>query len=101
MQDDKEKRCTDNLKKIEHDRLESELNRDKVKWRIRRRLAISSFYITAVICVYYLASPFFLVDNQAKMLADFNAVILTLVGTFISVVLVYIGATTYIESHNG
>lgn len=85
-------------KEIEQERLEAELARDKLKWRIRRRLAILSFCLTVLICFYYLLSPFFLDTAQAAVLKDFNSVLLTLVGTFISVVLAYIGAVTYSDN---
>lgn len=85
-------------KDVELDRLKAELARDKLKWRIRRRLAISSFCLTILICFYYLLSPFFLDTAQATVLKDFNSILLTLVGTFISVVLAYIGAVTYSDN---
>lgn len=83
---------------VELERLKSELARDKLKWRIRRRLALTSFFLTAAICFYYLLSPFFLNPAQAAVLKDFNSILLTLVGTFISVVLAYIGAVTYTDN---
>ena len=85
--------------KLELERNKAELIRDKNKWRIRRRLALTSFSITLAICVYYLMSPFFLTPEQAAVLRDFNSIVLTLVGTFISVVLAYIGAVTYTDNH--
>lgn len=85
--------------KIDLERNKAELQRDKNKWRIRRRLALTSFMLTLMICVYYLLSPFFLTVEQATILRDFNSIVLTLVGTFISVVLAYIGAVTYSDNH--
>ena len=83
---------------VELERLKLELARDKLKWRIRRRLALASFVFTVLICFYYLLSPFFLDTAQAAVLKDFNSILLTLVGTFISVVLAYIGAVTYTDN---
>ena len=84
---------------LELQRTKAELLRDRNKWTIRRRLAMSSFFIVLIISVYYLLSPFFISPEQAAVLRDFNSIILALIGIFISVVLAYIGATTYSDAH--
>lgn len=79
----------------DRDRLLAELERDKRKWTVRRRISITSFVCLVICLVYYMLIPFVLTQDQAKYMADFNSIIITLVGAFTGIVMVYIGAATY------
>lgn len=81
------------------------MNQDEVrfqynrkKWRTRRRMAISSFVSIIGMVGYYVTSPLFMTTEQVGDLAEFNSIIITLIGFFSSVIMLYIGAATYDDS---
>lgn len=86
----------ENLEKL---RLKLELDRDRHKWKIRRRLAISSFLMNCVLGLLFVFAPF-LFDSveKVKALVDFNSIIIAVIGSNSSIILLYIGAVTYSDS---
>lgn len=72
-----------------------EVDKDRLKWIIRRRMAIASF--AALLCcgVYYSAIGLFITMDQAKTMAEFNSIVVTIVGALISLLLGYFG-TSYL-----
>jgi len=79
-------------------REQAEFERDKRKWRIRRRFAITSFICLVLLSVFYVIGPFFMSTEQAEVFSQFNPIIITLIGFFTSIVTLYMGAVTYAEN---
>jgi len=80
------------------DREAAEFQRDRRKWRIRRRFAISSFVMVVLLTLFYISGPFVMDPEQAKTFSEFNSIVITLIGFFSSIVMLYMGAVTYSES---
>lgn len=76
----------------------AEFERDRRKWKIRRRFAISSFIQLVVLTFFYIIGPFFMDVAQAKTFSEFNSVVITLIGFHTGLVMLYMGAVTYNES---
>jgi len=76
----------------------AEFDRDRRKWQIRRRFAISSFVQLVSMTMFYLVAPFFMSVEQATIFSNFNAIIITLIGFFTGLVMLYMGAVTYNEA---
>ena len=83
------------------EREEAELLRDRMKWRIRRRFAISSFVQLTILTLFYFIGPYFMTIEQAKTFSEFNSIVITLIGFHTGLVMLYMGAVTYAESVNG
>lgn len=84
---------------LRENRLRSELIRDKLKWKVRRRISITAFSFNILLGIAYFALIFILDNNQAEMLKEFNSVIISIVGSNFSIVMLYIGAVTYSDNH--
>lgn len=82
----------------EMSREEAEFIRDRKKWQIRRRFAVSSFAQLAVLTLFYIVAPFFMDQIQASVFSEFNSIIITMIGFHTSLVMLYMGAVTYNES---
>ena|SRR5690554_6712764 len=78
-------------------REQAEFERDRRKWRIRRRFAISSFIQLICMTLFYLIAPYHMTIEQAKVFAEFNSIVITLIGFHTGIVMVYMGAVTYSE----
>ena len=63
-------------------------------------MAISSFVTITAIVGYYVISPFFLSEEQAAILAQFNSIIITQIAFFSSLIMLYVGAATYEDAKN-
>lgn len=74
---------------VENDRL------TRMRWRVRRRITITSFIIICIVTIFILVSPFIMSSDQAQILSEFNSILVTLIGFNSSVVMFYIGASTY------
>jgi predicted ABC-type exoprotein transport system permease subunit len=85
-------------KEQERRREEAEFQRDRRKWRIRRRFAISSFVQLVLLTLFYIIAPFCMTADQAQTFAEFNSIIITLIGFHTGLVMLYMGAVTYNES---
>lgn len=80
---------------LERARAQLEADKDKLKWIIRRRMAICSFLSLIIFGVYYALIGLFITYDQAKTMAEFNSIVVTIVGALISLLLGYYG-TSYL-----
>lgn len=78
----------------DNEREEKELQRDQIKWKVRRRITIVSFVFLILISVFYLIAPFLLDPKQANVATDFNSIMITLIGFFTTIVVTYFGTAT-------
>lgn len=85
-------------KNLLEDRDLAELYRDQIKWKIRRRMAIFSFVILIFLTTYFVVSPFYMSKETSDIAREFNGIIMTLIGFFSGIVMVYIGAVTYSDT---
>jgi polyferredoxin len=76
----------------------AEFQRDRRKWQIRRRFAVSSFLQLTIMTLFYLIAPFYMTIQQANTFSDFNSIIITLIGFYTGIVMIYVGAVTYTEN---
>lgn len=83
-------------KQEELNREQAEFERDRKKWRIRRRFAIVSFVQLLILTMFYIIAPFYMGENAP--FSDFNPIIITLIGFYTGIVMVYMGAVTYTEN---
>jgi polyferredoxin len=81
------------------EREEIEFQRETRKWRIRRRFAVISFVHLLMLTLFYLIAPFHLTPEESKVFADFNSIMMTLIGFFSGIVMLYMGAVTYADQH--
>ena len=77
----------------------AEFERDKKRWTVRRRISITAFIYTLFIGVFYLITPFILSSEQVHVLQQFNSILIALIGFNSSIVMLYLGAVTYADSH--
>lgn len=89
---------TDRLE-IDKARLEFELERDRKKWRIRRRISVAAFVSNLVAGTLFYLVPWVYNSDQLLILREFNSIAIALIGTNSSIVLLYLGAATYSDSH--
>ena len=80
---------------IDQERALTELERDRLKWIIRRRMAVSSFVALVVFGIYYALIGVFVSFDQAKTMAEFNSIVVSVIGALVSVLLGYYG-TSYL-----
>lgn len=80
---------------LERARAKLEADKDKLKWIIRRRMAVGSFLSLVFFGVYYALVGLFITYDQAKTMAEFNSIVVTIVGALISLLLSYYG-TSYL-----
>lgn len=85
------------MNNIENERLSAELERDKHKWKIRRRIAITSFLLLIVSLVFYFATPKLFSADEAKILAEFNSIVITIISAFVGIILTYYGTVAYTD----
>jgi len=83
----------------ELERIHAELDRDRKRWTIRRRITITCVLLNAWIIAFYMFTVFFLDQSQSEMLKDFNSISITIIGGNFSVVLAYFGLNTYEDNH--
>ena len=83
---------------VDKERAEAEFRRDRRKWQIRRRFAVSSFLQLVLLTLFYIVAPFYMSVDQAKTFAEFNSIIITLIGFHSGIVMVYVGAVTYSDN---
>lgn len=83
----------------DQERIQAELERDKKRWTVRRRISITAFVYTLFIGIFYLISPYILNIEQIQSLQQFNSIIIALIGFNSSIVMLYLGAATYADSH--
>ena len=77
----------------------AEFERDKKRWTVRRRISITAFLYTLFIGIFYLITPFLLSSEQVNTLQQFNSILIALIGFNSSIVMLYLGAVTYADSH--
>lgn len=68
---------------------------------MRRRFAIFAFIQLAVLTGFYCLAPFFMNAGDSQKFSDFTPIIITLIGFFSTIVMLYIGAETYSEQNSG
>lgn len=83
----------------ERERIEAELERDKKRWTVRRRITLSATFSNFAIILFYMLSAFILRPDQVEMLREFNSIAITIVGGNFSVILAYFGLNTYETSY--
>lgn len=81
------------------ERIQAELDRDRKRWQIRRRITLSCVFANLSIILFYMITPFLLHPSQIDMLREFNSIAITLIGGNFSVILAYFGLNTYETSH--
>lgn len=74
----------------------AELDRDRRKWRVRRRIAVASFVALLAFGFYYALVGMFISQQQAQSISEFNGIVVAIVGALTSVLLGYYG-TAYLE----
>lgn len=79
----------------ERERIEAELERDKKKWTIRRRITISCVLLNTFIIFFYMLSPLFIDNSNLEVLREFNSIAITIIGGNFSIILAYFGLNTY------
>ena len=77
----------------------AEFERDRKRWTVRRRISITAFTFTLVVGLFYMLAPFILNFEQTTVLKEFNSIIIALIGFNSSIVMLYLGAATYSDSH--
>lgn len=82
------------------ERYEAELERDKKKWTIRRRITLSCVLLNAFIIFFYMLSPVFIDNNNLEVLREFNSIAITIIGGNFSIILAYFGLNTYEQTSN-
>lgn len=80
---------------LERAKMALEADKDKLKWIIRRRMAVCSFLSLVIFGLYYSVVGLFITYDQAKTMAEFNSIVVTIVGALISLLLSYYG-TSYL-----
>lgn len=80
---------------IDQERALTELERDRLKWIIRRRMAVCSFIALIVCGIYYALIGVFISMDQAKTMAEFNSIVVSIIGALVSLLLGYYG-TSYL-----
>ena len=81
-----------NADELLDDRMRAELERDKRRWVVRRRLTISAFIFNCGIVAAILAMIF--TGSTISSLSDFNGLIITVVGGNFGMIMAYYGLNT-------
>ena len=81
------------------ERIEAELERDKKRWTVRRRITLSVVFSNFTIILFYMLSAFILKPEQVEMLREFNSIAITIIGGNFSVILAYYGLNSYEDTH--
>jgi ABC-type Fe3+ transport system permease subunit len=89
MEDNNNNNIADSL---ENERYSSELERDRRKWQVRRRMAIASFIALVLFAVYYAVIGWFVTGEQAEAISSFNSIVIAVIGALTSLVLGYFGS---------
>lgn len=76
------------------------LKHESERWKTRRRLAISSFICIVIILIFYMFVGIFVDMECIKRIAEFNSIVITLVGFLTAPVLVYIGALSWSDKNS-
>ena len=92
MQDENSNGIDDELERA---RAQLEADKDKLKWIIRRRMAVGSFLALLSFGGFYAVVGLFISFDTAKTMAEFNSIVVTIVGALISLLLSYYG-TSYL-----
>lgn len=85
--------------KLENKRYAAELENDRKKWVVRRRIAVTSFINLIFLTMFYSFVGLVLSKEQAEVLTSFSGIIITIVGAFVTIVLTYFG-TAYMDDKN-
>lgn len=80
---------------LERARAQLDADKDKFKWIIRRRMAVGSFLALLSFGGFYAVVGLFISFDTAKTMAEFNSIVVTIVGALISLLLSYYG-TSYL-----
>lgn len=83
----------------EAERLEAELQKDIRRWKVRVWITISAFLLVVFITVFFTIGILLVSPEEIKALKDFNSIIITVIGFCSSIVMLFIGAATYSDSH--
>lgn len=84
---------TNKSEELLDDRARAELERDKRRWTVRRRLTIGAFMFN---CAILLSIIFMIFINQSiESLADFNGVVITVLGGNFGMIMAYYGLNTF------
>jgi len=81
-----------------NERDSAELERDKARWKVRRRITLSCVAMNVLIIAFYILSVFTLDSTQTDMLKEFNSIAIAIIGGNFSVIIAYYGLNTYEES---
>lgn len=81
---------------IENKRFMAELHRDQKKWTVRRRMAIVSLASLLTFGIYYALIGLIISETQAKLISEFNSIVVAIVGALTSILLGYYG-TAYLD----
>lgn len=77
-------------------RYAEEIDRDKKKWTVRRRMAITAMVSLLLFGIYYALVGLFITEVQSKVIAEFNGIVVAVIGALTSVLLGYYG-TAYLD----
>lgn len=80
----------------ENERFIAELDRDKKRWTVRRRIAVTAFIALLTFGIYYSLVGLFIDEIQAKAISEFNGIVVAIVGALTSLLLGYYG-TAYLN----
>lgn len=80
-------------------RFAAELERDRMRWKTRRKMAITALTCNIVLVATFVILGSILPDNQVKNLSEFNTIFITVIGFFSSIVAIYIGAASYSDKN--
>ena len=76
----------------------AELERDKARWRVRRRITLTCVALNIIIIMFYILTVFTLEPTQASILKEFNSIAISIIGGNFSIILAYFGFNTYEDS---
>lgn len=97
MEDKNNNLIDDNL---ENERAIHELDRDRAKWRVRRRMAVSSFVALVLFGVYYALVGLFIDSTTASTVSEFNSIVVSVIGALTSLLLGYYGTAYFSDRDN-
>jgi hypothetical protein len=80
---------------IEMERYTQELERDRRKWVVRRRMAITSLIFLIIFGVYYSLIGIFIDESQARNMSEFNGIVVSIIGALASLLLGYYGTAYF------
>lgn len=86
--------------KIDEQRALTELEIDKTRWAVRRKLAVWSFTFLLCFGIYYSLIGLFIDDLQAKAMAEFNGIVVSIIGALTTVLIGYLSTSYLYDKDN-